>query len=77
MDDMDKEAEEWNGKSKFFTGDFEKHAWHKIFDPRNSSFDKLNLYSKAIQKMNQNPKILQLFREISKMYICHTATLKP
>jgi type I restriction enzyme M protein len=66
MDDMDKEAEEWNGKPTFFTGDFEKYAWHKIFDPRISSFDMLNLYSEAIQKMNQNPKIPQLFRDIFK-----------
>jgi len=66
MDDMDKEAEEWKGKPTFFTGDFEKYAWHKIFDPRISSFDMLNLYSEAIQKMNQNPKIPQLFRDIFK-----------
>lgn len=66
MDDMDKEAEEWQGKATFFTGDFEKYAWNKIFDPRISSFDMLNLYSEAIQKMNENPKIPQLFRDIFK-----------
>lgn len=66
MDDMDKEAEEWQGKATFFTGDFEKYAWHKIFDPRISSFEMLNLYSESIQKMNENPKIPQLFRDIFK-----------
>jgi hypothetical protein len=33
MDDMDKEAMEFGGEATFFTGEFEKYSWTKIFDP--------------------------------------------
>lgn len=66
MDDMDKESEEWGGKATFFTGDYKNYAWSKIFDPRLGGFDLINLYSDAIIKMNQNPNIPQLFRDIFK-----------
>jgi type I restriction enzyme M protein len=66
MDDMDKQSEELGGKAKFFTGEFEKYSWSKIFDPRVSGFDLVNLYSEAIQRMNHNPNIPSLFREIFK-----------
>src|SRR6056297_682785 len=66
MDDMDKQSEELGGKAKFFTGEFEKYSWSKIFDSRVSGFDLVNLYSEAIQRMNHNPNIPPLFREIFK-----------
>ena len=66
MDDMDKKSEEWGGKSTFFTGEYEKYAWSKIFDPRLGGFDLIALYDDAIVKMNQNPNIPQLFRDIFK-----------
>ena len=66
MDDMDKEAEEWGGKPTFFTDEYEKYAWSKIFDPRLGGFDLIALYGDAIVKMNQNPNIPQLFRDIFK-----------
>lgn len=66
MDDMDKESEEWGGKTTFFTGVYEKYAWSKIFDPRLGGFDLIGLYGDAIVKMNQNPNIPQLFRDIFK-----------
>jgi type I restriction enzyme M protein len=66
MDDMDKQSEELGGKAKFFTGEFEKYSWSKIFDPRVSGFDLVNLYSEAIQRMNHNPNIPPLFRDIFK-----------
>ncbi len=66
MDDMDKQAEEWGGKPTFFTGDYEKYAWSKIFDPRLGGFDLIALYADAIARMNQNPNIPQLFRDIFK-----------
>lgn len=64
MDDMDKDSVEMGGKPTFFTGDFEKYSWSKIFDPRLGGFDMLTLYSEAILKMNHNPNIPQLFRDI-------------
>ena len=66
MDDMDKESVEMGGSPTFFTGDFEQYGWSKIFDPRLGGFDMLMLYSEAIRKMNQNPNIPQLFRDIFK-----------
>jgi type I restriction enzyme M protein len=66
MDDMDKQSEELGGKAKFFTGEFEKYSWSKIFDPRVSGFELVSLYAEAIEKMDHNPNIPPLFREIFK-----------
>jgi type I restriction enzyme M protein len=66
MDDMDKQAEELGGKTKFFTGEYEKYSWSKIFDPRVSGYELVGLYGEAIQKMNHNPNIPPLFRNIFK-----------
>jgi len=66
MDDMDKQSEELGGRSKFFTGEYKKYSWSKIFDPRVSGYELVGLYGEAIQKMNQNPNIPQLFRDIFK-----------
>ena len=66
MDDMDKESIELGGKPSFFTGDYERYAWSKIFDPRIGGHEMLSLYSEAIVKLNQNPNLPQLFRDIFK-----------
>jgi len=66
MDDMDKESIEMGGKAKFFSGEYQKYAWSKIFDPRVSGIELVNLYGEATQRMNQNPNIPQLFRDIFK-----------
>jgi len=66
MDDMDKDSIELGGKTKFFTGDFEKYAWSKVFDPRLGGHEQLSLYSEAIIRMNINENIPQLFRDIFK-----------
>ena len=67
MDDMDKEAvEKFKGKAKFFSGDFSKYGWRKLFDPSLSGQDMLALYSEALEKLNTNPNIPELFRNIFK-----------
>lgn len=66
MDDMDKEAMEFGGEKTFFIGEFEKYSWTKIFDPKLGGFEMLALYGEAIVKLNQNPSIPQLFRDIFK-----------
>jgi type I restriction enzyme M protein len=66
MDDMDKEAMEFGGEATFFTGDYEKYSWTKIFDPKLGGYEMLALYGEAIVKFNQNPNIPQLFRDIFK-----------
>jgi len=66
MDDMDAEAEELGGKRKFFSGKFSKFSWQKLMSPKLGGFDVLNLYAEAIQQMNYNDNIPQLFRDIFK-----------
>ena len=64
MDDMDKEAIDLGGSAKFFSGDFEKYAWNKLFDTKVTAAEMLRLYSEAIESMEKNPNIPQLFRDI-------------
>ncbi len=66
MDDMDKESVSFGGEATFFTGEYEQYSWTRIFDPRVGGHEMLNLYSEAIVKLNQNPGIPQLFRDIFK-----------
>jgi type I restriction enzyme M protein len=66
MDDMDRESKEMGGKAVFFTGEFKRYRWSNIFDPRLGGHEMLNLYAEAIVKLNQNPGIPQLFRDIFK-----------
>lgn len=66
MDDMDAQSVEMGGKATFFTGEFEKYGWRRVFDPRLGGFDILALYSEAITKINENPNVPQLFRDIFK-----------
>ncbi len=66
MDDMDKEAVDFGGEATFFAGEYEKYSWTKIFDPKIGGHEMLNLYGEAIVKLNINPNIPQLFRDIFK-----------
>jgi type I restriction enzyme M protein len=66
MDDMDAEAEELGGKRSFFAGEYAKYGWAKLMSPSMGGFDVLALYSEAIAKMNENPGIPALFRDIFK-----------
>ncbi len=79
MADMDKEAIDLGGKSKFFadytitdpkdenneiTIPFSKYSWDRLFDARVTAAEMLRLYSEAIESMERNPNIPQLFRNI-------------
>ncbi|MEE9432522.1 MAG: N-6 DNA methylase [Melioribacteraceae bacterium] len=66
MDDMDARSEELGGKREFFSGEYAKYGWKKLMSKELSGFEVLNLYAEAIQKMNINPNIPQLFRDIFK-----------
>jgi len=66
MDDMDAEAEELGGKRSFFAGDYGKYGWARLMAPTLGGFDVLALYSEAIGRMNENPGIPALFRDIFK-----------
>ncbi len=66
MDDMDKESIELGGEAKFFSGDYEKYSWDNLFDAKVTASEMLKLYSEAIESMEKNPNIPQLFRDIFK-----------
>jgi type I restriction enzyme M protein len=66
MDDMDAETEEMGGARSFFAGDFARFGWKQLMAPSLGGFDMLTLYSEAIQKMNENPGVPPLFRDIFK-----------
>lgn len=66
MDDMDAEAEALGGKRSFFTAEFAKYGWSNLMTPGMGGFDMLSLYSEAIGKMNENPGVPALFRDIFK-----------
>lgn len=64
MEDMDKEAIELGGERKFFSGDYEKFSWDNLFDPKVKGEDQLKLYISAIESMEVNPHLPELFRDI-------------
>ena len=66
MYDMDSVSEELGGERSFFSGKYEHYGWNKLLSPQLSGLEMLNLYSEAIQQMNFNDKIPQLFRDIFK-----------
>lgn len=66
MDDMDAEAEELGGSRSFFTDEFAQYAWSNLMASGLGGHEMLNLYAEAIQRMNENPGIPPLFREIFK-----------
>ncbi|MDE0180275.1 MAG: N-6 DNA methylase [Caldilineaceae bacterium] len=64
MDDIDAESEEFGGKRTFFAGDFARYGWAKLMHHGLGGHEMLNLYAEAIERMDQNPGIPQLFRDI-------------
>lgn len=66
MDDMDAQNESLGGKRSFFIGDYKKYGWTKLMAPDLGGFEVITLYSDSIQKMNENPNVPQLFRDIFK-----------
>ncbi len=66
MNDMDAVAEELGGSRTFFSEKFERYSWNNLMAPGMGGYDVLNLYAEAIQKMDFNPNIPTLFRDIFK-----------
>ena len=66
MDDMDAESEEFGGHRKFFAGEFARYGWAKLMRSGLGGHEVLNLYAEAITKMQENPNIPLLFRNIFK-----------
>ena len=66
MDDMDAEAAALGGERTFFKDGFQQYAWPTLMSPALGGREVLELYSESIQKMNLNPNMPQLFRDIFK-----------
>ncbi|MDC0058351.1 N-6 DNA methylase [Acidimicrobiaceae bacterium] len=66
MNDMDKESNDLGGESSFFVGDFEKYSWDNLFGTKVSGSELVDLYSTAVESMEENPNIPQLFRDVFK-----------
>ena len=64
MDDMDAMSEEFGGERTFFAGEFARYGWARLMQPGLGGHEMLNLYAEAIERMDQNAAIPQLFRDI-------------
>ena len=64
MDDMDALSEELGGERSFFAGEFGRYGWAKLMQPGLGGHEMLGLYAEAIERMDQNTGIPQLFRDI-------------
>ena len=66
MDDMDTESLELGGKRSFFIGQYNKFSWGNLFESKVTGEELVKLYFNAIESMENNPNIPQLFRDIFK-----------
>ena len=66
MDDIDSDSERLGGNRKFFTNDFERFRWGQLMRPGIGGQEMLNLYAEALDKVQENPAVPQLFRDIFK-----------
>lgn len=66
MDDMDKQNMELGGNRVFFTNDLEQYAWSTLLAPKYNNWDRLALYSAALDKLQIAKQIPELFRKIFK-----------
>ena len=64
MDDMDALSEELGGERSFFTGEFRQYGWARLMQPGLGGHETRALYALAIERMDQNEGIPQLFRDI-------------
>lgn len=53
-----------NDRNKDKVIEFSKYAWDKLMHPKVTATEMLTLYSEAIEGMEKNPNIPQLFRDI-------------
>ena len=66
MDDMDARSENAGGKRTYFSGGYARYGWTKLMTPGMGGQEMLNLYAEVIQKMSENSKLPELFRNIFK-----------
>ena len=63
MSDIDLQDKELWGEG-FFQWEFEKYSWNNIMDRKIWGQERLNLYSEWLDKMETNPHLPQMFRDI-------------
>lgn len=66
MDDMDLDAMDFGAEREFFKGDYKKYAWTELMNPQISGQERVFLYGEGIEKMQLNPDIPSLFRDMFK-----------
>ena len=66
MDDMDMQNIEMGGNRIFFTDDLEQYAWRKVLSPKLNNWERISLYSEALDKLQVAKQIPELFRKIFK-----------
>ncbi|MFZ2726821.1 MAG: N-6 DNA methylase [Methylococcaceae bacterium] len=67
MNDMDKEAQDkFHAPPLFFTEDFIAYSWDNILSTKLGNHERLELYVKALENINNNPRIPPLFRDVFK-----------
>lgn len=64
MDDMDGESEELGGEAKFFSGEYQKYSWRRVFNKTRGGQEILLDYREALQKLSENPTLPQIFHTI-------------
>jgi type I restriction enzyme M protein len=64
--DMDQESISMGGKASFFTGDYERYSWDKLFDSKLGGSELSKLYRDAVESFYVNPNAPELFRDLFK-----------
>ena len=66
MDDIDLETIEMGGKAVYFSGAYEKYAWHQIMRKSIGAQERMNLYVDALEKFYIHPDLPNAFKQIFK-----------
>jgi type I restriction enzyme M protein len=64
--DMDQESISMGGKASFFSKDYGKYSWEKLFDSKLGGAELVRLYRDAVESFYLNPSAPVLFRDIFK-----------
>ncbi len=66
MNDMDDFNQNFAGKRIYFVNDYTQFAWSKLMDDKLTNLERLNLYADALQQIELNKDIPDVFQHIFK-----------
>ena len=66
MNDMDEDSISLGGEASFFIGELEKYSWSNLLGSKVTGTQLVDLYSTAVESMEENPNLPPLFRDIFK-----------